>query len=635
MIARAVDAIARRVAVKLTLTLLGFVAVSLLAAGLYLDRALQAFAAGALEARLVTAARLLEDESRTLLRTAAAPIELHLFATRASRSTDSRITVIAVDGRVLADSAVRPEDLPRVENHADRPEVRRAAAGATGRDVRTSETVHEPLFYVAHPVLDDARVIGIIRLALPMSVVTGSRSALHRVMLIGGVMALAVAFAIGLLLSRRITQPVVELQQIARRMSDGDFAARAPLGSGDEIGALGQALNVMAGRLRDKLEDLEQEQTKVRAILDAIVDGVMAVDGHDDVLFMNERARAMFGLAAALVGPKPLLEVVRNAELHAIARDARVTRGADPVRREVRLATPGNRIVQVNAVRLELAGGRTGAVMVLHDVTELRRLEQMRTEFVANVSHELRTPLTAIQGYVETLLGTASDDPEQRTKFLEVVHRHAERLGRLLNDLTDLSNIELGKVALNLEPLRLAEVVDSALTVVRPAAGARQVSLATEVPADLPLVHADHDRLQQILINLVDNAVKYSREGGAVVVRGRMANPSTAEVAVADTGVGIPPSDLPRVTERFYRVDKARSRQLGGTGLGLAIVKHLVHAHGGQLSIDSELGRGTTVRFTLPTGIMGGPEMAPHTPPRSEPSREVRGRTCETRDGPR
>jgi two-component system phosphate regulon sensor histidine kinase PhoR len=607
MIARAVDAIGGRIAFKLTLTLVAFVAVSLLAAGLYLDRALSGFAAEALEARLVTAARLVEERSRTLLGTAATSTALHAFVVRVARSTGARTTLIAVDGRVLADSAVRPDDLPRVENHGGRPEVRRAAKGETGRDARTSDTVHEPFFYVAHPLLEDGHVVGIIRLALPLSAVTASHAALLRVLLAGGLVALAVAFAIGVFVSRRITQPVVEMQQIARRMSGGDFAARAPVASGDEIGALGRALNVMAARLRDKIEDLQQEQSKVRAILDSMVEGVLAVDEDGQVLFMNERARAIFALASPLAGPKPLLEVVRNAELHAIARDVTALADARPIRREVTVTPAAERVVQVNAVPLELGLRSKAAVMVLHDITELRRLERVRTEFIANVSHELRTPLTAIQGYVETLLTGAIDDPEQRAQFLEVVHRHAERLGRLLNDLTDLSNIELGKVPLDLEALRLAEVVDSALTVVRPSADARQVSLGIEVPDDLPLVQADRDRLQQILINLLDNAVKYTPDGGAIVIRGRQAGASTVEVAVADTGIGIPASDLPRITERFYRVDKARSRKLGGTGLGLAIVKHLVHALGGELVIESELGRGTTARVTLPRHVSAHP----------------------------
>jgi two-component system, OmpR family, phosphate regulon sensor histidine kinase PhoR len=270
------------------------------------------------------------------------------------------------------------------------------------------------------------------------------------------------------------------------------------------------------------------------------------------------------------------------------------------VGRQLRLSTPVERVLEVHAAPLRLAGDEVGAVMVLHDVTELRRLERVRTEFVANVSHELRTPLTAIHGYLETLLGGALEEPEHARKFLEIAFRHTERLGRLVSDLTDLSNIELGKVSLRLEATPLDEVVDSVLTMIRPRADSGEVALSVDLPGDLPPVRADRDRLAQILINLVDNGVKYTPVGGRVAVGARRVSPVLVEVGVTDTGVGIPPADLPRVTERFYRVDRARSRELGGTGLGLAIVKHLVLAHGGELAIESQPGRGTVVRFSLP-----------------------------------
>src|SRR3990170_3464985 len=248
-------------------------------------------------------------------------------------------------------------------------------------------------------------------------------------------------------------------------------------------------------------------------------------------------------------------------------------------------------------------GEMRGVVMVLHDITELRRLEQVRTEFVANVSHELRTPLTAIHGYLETLLGGALEERDNARRFLEIVFRQTERLGRLLDDLTDLSNIELGRIALRLEPVRLPGGGGSVLAIIAPKAEAGRVALASELAPGLGPVSADRDRLAQVLINLVDNAVKYTPEGGRVTVSARPAADGRVEVVVADTGVGIPPADLPRITERFYRVDKARSRELGGTGLGLAIVKHLVLAHAGELAIESTPGRGTTVRVALPAAV--------------------------------
>src|SRR6185369_714244 len=419
---------------------------------------------------------------------------------------------------------------------------------------------------------------------------------IHRVMLAGGLVALAVAFGIGIFVAGRVTRPVVEMQAIARQMSEGQFAVRAPVHSEDELGALGRALNVMVLRLREQIQNIEAERAKATAILDGMVEGVVAVDGQECILLMNERARAMFGVGPGRGEGKPFLEVIRNADLHEIFRSGRTA--GDVFRRELRLIHPVDRTLRVTAVPLRLTGEEPGLVLVVDDVTELRRLEHVRTEFIANVSHELRTPLTAIQGYLETLLSGALEEREHAQRFIEVAFRHTERLGRLLNDLTDLSNIELGKVSLRVGPTALKPVVDSVLEIVTAKARDRGVEVIADVPERLS-AHADHDRLAQILINLADNAVKYTPAGGTVTIRARALDGERVELAVSDTGVGIPPADLPRITERFYRVDKARSRELGGTGLGLAIVKHLVFAHNGLLRIESEPGRGTTVRVWL------------------------------------
>jgi two-component system, OmpR family, phosphate regulon sensor histidine kinase PhoR len=606
VIRRLLHALRRRIALKLALTLVGFVAVCQLAAGVYLTRALERLAIEALEARLTSAARLLHDEARGLVRGRAPAGRLYAFTRRAAGEADLRVTVIGADGTVLGDSRVPPTELSAVENHAERAEVRAALAGQVGRALRESATIGAPLFYVALPIRDGDRVIGVLRLALPLAVVTSSLADIHRVLALGGLVALLAALGIAVGVAGRLTRPVIEMESIARRMSEGDFAVHAPVRSPDEIGVLGRALNGLAGHLREKVRDLEEEQAKARAILESMVEGVIAVDGHDHIVVMNERARTIFALGAAPAEGKPFLEVIRNVDLHRVFRESRSGRPGAVVARELRLSTPVERMVGVHAAPLRLAGADVGVVMVLHDVTELRRLERVRTEFVANVSHELRTPLTAIHGYLETLLGGALEEPEHARQFLEIAFRHTERLGRLVNDLTDLSNIELGKVALRLEPTPLADVVESVLTMIRPRATSGGVALSVDLPSDLPAVRADRDRLAQVLINLVDNGVKYTPAGGQVTVTARGAGPGLVEVRVTDTGVGIPPADLPRVTERFYRVDRARSRELGGTGLGLAIVKHLVLAHGGDLAVESQPGRGTVVRFSLPAARRPG-----------------------------
>jgi two-component system phosphate regulon sensor histidine kinase PhoR len=513
------------------------------------------------------------------------------------------VTLVAADGRVLADSRVAPADIERVDNHGGRTEIRSALGGGIGRAMRRSATIDAPLLYVAVPVHSAGRVDGAVRLAMPMTEVSSSFQTIHRALLAGGLVALAVAAGIGIFVAGRVTRPVVEMQAIARDMAQGRFDRRVPVRSTDETGALGRALNAMAIALQEKISALEQERARATAVLDGMVEGVIAVDGHDRIVTMNERARVLFDLPTRGES-QPFMEVIRNGDLHAIVRGSRLAEAGAVSMREVRILIPRLRTLEVKAVPLVLTGDEpgVGVVLVLDDVTALRRLERVRTEFVANVSHELRTPLTAIQGYLETLLGGALEERENARRFLDIAFRHTQRLGRLLDDLTDLSNIELNKVTLVRHPLALDEVVESVLAIVHPKAEARRVAVTSEVTGSLPRVDADHDRLEQILINLVDNAVKYTEAGGRVTVRATASvGGGVVAIEVADTGIGIPPADLPRITERFYRVDKARSRDLGGTGLGLAIVKHLVIAHGGELAIDSTLGEGTTVRFTVPS----------------------------------
>jgi len=591
---RLVGALRRRIAAKLALTLVGFVAVAVLAAALYVSRALEAFAVEGLAGRLESVARVLEDEARGLLEGPASPDRIHAFVARTARTAGARVTLIAADGRVLGESELPLEALGAIENHAARPEVQAALAGRVGRDVRRSATVGAPLLYVAVPVARDGRPLGVLRLALPLDVVAAARAALGRVPLAGSLLALVIAAVIGVVVARRITRPVREMRAIAARMSEGDFAARVPVRSSDELGALGQALNLMAARLRERLDELHRQETTMTAILDGMVEAVVAVDAAARVLFVNERARRLLALHGVPVEGRPFLELVRSAELHQLLAEGR----AGLARRELRLPGPGAPVVEARAVPLRRPGAAPGVVLVLHDVTELRRLERVRTEFIANVSHELRTPLTAIRAALETLL--SGDAPESAKPFLEVAFRHTERMSRLLDELTDLSNLELGRVRLALEPVPVEEAVDSVLVMIQPQAEARGVTVTAEIAPGLRPVRADRDRLEQILMNLVDNAVKYTAAGGQVTVAARPGAGGRVALLVVDTGVGIPPADLPRVTERFYRVDRARSREGGGSGLGLAIVKHLVAAHGGVLHLESAPGRGTTVRVELP-----------------------------------
>lgn len=471
-------------------------------------------------------------------------------------------------------------------------------------------------------------LVAAIAAATASAVLTSSDTVLvdrlkaHRPMLIVlGVGALAAAGLLGSRLARHVVDPIAEMTTVVRRMAEGDFSRRISLASTDEIGQLGRALNLMAERLDDRLTELEGERAKGATILDSMVEGVVAVDGAARILLINASACRLLNTSSDAGVGRPFLEVIRNKELLDLLNRT-LNEGAF-ARQELQIFTPVQRVLQVHASPLKGRTQTVGAMLVLHDVTELRRLEAVRTEFVANVSHELRTPLTSIRGYLETLLEGGLEDQTHARPFLEVIHKHTERLGRLVGDLLDLSNLELGKVTLHRRPTVAAEVVHNVLAIYGSHAAKAEIELLAELPRDLPRVLIDRDRIAQILINLIDNGLKFTSKGGRVTVsatrvssvecrvssseseirdpRSEAQNLGEAiEIAVQDTGIGIPSQDLPRITERFYRVDRARSRELGGTGLGLAIVKHLVKAHGGELTIESQLNHGTTVRFTLP-----------------------------------
>jgi two-component system, OmpR family, phosphate regulon sensor histidine kinase PhoR len=584
-------------AARLTI-LLGVVAgLGVLVMGIYVSRALETQAVGRLQETLVTHAALLHDAFAPLVDGSPGGPGLQARAQRYARILGARVTVIGADGTVLAESD--RESIREMENHAGRPEVRQALAGTVGSDVRRSATLGRDLLYVAVPLEREGRRRGVLRLALPTHDVDEARVLVRRTVLGGALLAVAVAAVIGLFVSRRVTRPLRGMEAAARRMAEGDLRQAVPVAGSDEIAALGVALNRTAVALREKIERLGDEQAKVRTILDGMTEGVVALDDRGRLLLLNPAGRMMFGVENGAPEGRSFLEVIRQKGLLDLVEEVRSS-GA-PVRHELELGFPVNRVVAARGAPLGLGGEAAGVLLVLHDVTELRRLERVRSEFVANVSHELRTPLTCIKGYLETLLDGALDDRAHARRFLEVAGTHAERLERLIDDLLELSNIESGRVTLVPMRLDLGDVVTGVAAMFERRTTQNHQTLERAVPPDLA-VRADRDRLVQILVNLVDNAVKFTLEGGRVRIEAGPGPEGRVEVRVRDTGIGIPSTDLPRITERFYRVDKTRSREVGGTGLGLAIVKHLVQAHGGELRIESALGHGTTVSFTLPAG---------------------------------
>ena len=415
---------------------------------------------------------------------------------------------------------------------------------------------------------------------------------------VGVLVVAGLGFPLGTWLGRRLLRPVHEIDTGVERLLQG-WREQGRTADEDELSGLRKAVDYITAYPLPRVEALESERAKGTAILDNMTEGVIALDGQGYVILMNPAAQRILDVAHDQGERRTLLEVVRDKGLADWVEMCQALDTAEPCKQEIESHLPSLRIIEVNAMPMPFSSERRGFLLVLHDITELRRLEKVRAEFVANVSHELRTPLTAIKGYLETVLDETGLESDTHRRFLEIANSHAERMGRLIDDLLNLSDIETGKVVLDPMPISLGTFVHDVSAMFEKDAAKKDVKLVNQVPPDLS-VQADRDRLSQILVNLVDNAVKYTPKGGTVSFLAAKTDDHQIRIAVRDTGQGIPPNDLPRVTERFYRVDKARSREEGGTGLGLAIVKHLVQLHGGTLHIESEYGKGTTIEFLLP-----------------------------------
>lgn len=506
----------------------------------------------------------------------------------------ARLTVIAPDGKVLADSDQQAE---RMDNHRDRPEVQEALAGRVGSASRYSETLDRDMVYLAMPVRVQDQPGYVLRLAVPAEQVDRAvaevRWRILEVSLAAALLALGAAFILARSLNRRIQQ----LQRFAEGLVDARFEQELPLGPRDEIGALARSLNRMARQLRDMWERLRLEAARREAILSGMVEGVLAVNHELCVVFCNETFARAVRATYPVPDRLPVLELVRDPAL--IEALAKVLVENAPLKLRAQLAAAEGRTFEVHISPLELASGR-GAIAVLHDITDLERLERVRRDFVANVSHELRTPLAAIQGYAETLLNGGLEDQQNNRRFVEIIKAHAARLNNIASDLLALSELESADAGPPPERVSVRDAVEAAVTALESEAALRQVKLHRSVDTSL-YVTANKIRLEQVLVNLVDNAVKFNRPGGEVWIDAERAD-SQVRISVTDNGIGIPSSDLPRVFERFYRVDKARSREAGGTGLGLSIVKHAVERMGGSVSAESQLGKGSKFTVTLPAG---------------------------------
>ncbi len=517
------------------------------------------------------------------------------LADRIGAELGLRVTIIAPDGTVLGDSEVKRENLQKLENHLTRPEVQQALKEGFGLSQRYSQTLKMYMLYSATVVGKD-KPVAILRLVIPVSSVAKFEGEMQRILAAGAILVFLISLVLSFLVSLAVTRPLAKISSAARAIASGDFSKKILVRSNDEIGDLEKTLNYMSDEIKTKIDKIESGEAKLETVLSGMIEGVIVTDAKGKIVLANPSLRKLFFIDKAPEGKTPL-EVVRNSAVQNIAD--KVLKGGQRIAvEEISVNSPEEKFIKVSGVAIMKEKQIDGAIFVFHDISELRRLERVRQDFVANVSHELRTPLSSIKGYSETLMGDEIK-PKERKEFLDIIYRESDRLANLINDLLDLSKIESGKMAMVFMPVEIARVIRRSAGVLEKSARDKSINVEFDIPEGLPKALADENRLSQVFLNLLDNAVKYTPEGGSVKVS-VIPQDKYLQVDITDTGAGIPQGDLPRIFERFYRVDKARSRQLGGTGLGLSIVKHIVQGHGGQVWVNSELGRGSTFSFTVP-----------------------------------
>ena len=537
--------------------------------------------------QMAQSARLIATALRTT-----PPENLQAWADDNDPKVGARVTVIDHSGVVLADSRHDPETM---ENHGARPEVSNALSGRSGSDTRRSTTLDIDFLYYAVPVDLTAGSGSVLRLAIPLEQVAASTAAIRMLILRASGFAALLALAFAYVIARNVTGRVRRIQNYATELVNEGYSGTLSVEADDELGSVARSLRLMAEHFRRMLARIEQESARREAILSGMVEGVLAVDPHLRITFFNDAFARAVHLRAASAEGLSVLQVVRDPELQKMLSSVIATQ--TPARERISPLHADGHIFEVQAAPFQ-EHGATGAIATFHDITELERLERVRKDFVANISHELRTPLAAIQGYAETLLDGALEDAANNRKFLEIIVAHTIRLTNLATDLLTLSEIEAERSAVPGERLSAVELAQGALQMVETQAKERHVHTYLGESEEVYFV-GQRARLERALANLLINGINYNHAGGEVRVDIRRAN-QTVRISVSDNGIGISPLEMPRIFERFYRVDKARSRQTGGTGLGLSIVRNTVERAGGSVTVDSHLGKGSVFTLVFP-----------------------------------
>lgn len=509
----------------------------------------------------------------------------------------TRITVVLKDGRVIGDTDKNPRQM---DNHGSRPEIVSAFSGRVGTAVRFSDTLHQNRMYVAIPILvAQDRPVAVLRTSVSVASIDREVRRMQLRFAVGGLVIAVMVAGISLYVSNRLSRPLVQMKQGAVQFAQGNLKHRLPFPESEEMAALAEALNRMAAELADRIRIISQQRNELKTVLTGMEEGVVAIDKAERVLNINEAAAKMFQIDSTDSHGKMLQEVIRNNKIQRLVVKAlSEDRSASE---DITLYQNGERILNAHTTPLRgAAEERIGSLVVLNDVTHVRKLETVRRDFVANVSHEIKTPLTAIKGFVETLHQGAIDRPEEAQRFLGIIEKHADRLSGIIDDLLKLSRIEQEdeskKIIFEKRPVK--GIIQSAIQVCRPKADAKEIAVHLTCEDGIR-ANVDVHLMEQAAVNLLDNAVKYSEQRSVIRVD---VGSTGSEILIRfqDQGIGIAKEHLPRLFERFYRVDKARSRKLGGTGLGLSIVKHIAQAHGGRVTVESTPGKGSTFCIHLP-----------------------------------
>jgi two-component system phosphate regulon sensor histidine kinase PhoR len=561
------------------------------ALGFFVVREVDADMRSNTESYLTTEAQIVANSARPLLEANAPQSSFDALAKQVGAGVDTRVTIIAPDGTVLGDSEADPATM---ENHAGRPEVRDAMQSGFGKNVRSSATLNVNFSYVALRVDVHGSPAAVVRVARPLSAIDATLSSITRSLLIAVVVTGAIAALLSLIIGSTIIRPLGALANAARGVARGDLTRRVKPRPTGEIGEVADAFNQMAQNVESLVDAVSEERSRLTAVLDSGSDAVLAVDAEGRVTFANRAVESLLQRRAQEAVGNPFVWVMPEDQIVQALRDARQT----GEKQNLVIERPKGRFLQVSTAPIA-GGGDWVTLVVFHDVTEAKRVENTRRDFIANVSHELRTPLASIKSVVETLQSGALEDKAIAQDFLSRANTEVDRLVQMVTELLELSRLESGQAPLAREQVEVGPMLEQAVERMRPQAERKALEVTLEIAPNLPSIVGDAQRLEHATVNLLDNAIKFTPEGGAVRVSARLVD-GTVQIEVEDTGAGISAEKLPRIFERFYKVDRARGDR--GTGLGLAVVKHTVEAHGGTISVRSREGHGSGFTITLPLG---------------------------------